>query len=422
MAEPLRLETWKLVKEGIARHYRHVATAKERGKLLVACNGLLPLEILAGLDAEELMGEPFAATQAADTRLITQLHEAAEQRGYPKDMCHYAKAFLGSMFLDKGTNGGSFPRPDLCVADCECTTHGNWMRAVSEYYDIPFFAFDHPYCFDGITEPKIQYYVSQCYEFIEWAEKATGRRYDEEKFMECFQRMMRCKQLWSEIEAMQKTVPAPLDLRALVTLYTPAVHCYLDLDDVESIYLSLKDEVQMRVDKGIGANPKEKFRILFYWIPAWYNLRDLRFVDDYGAVFLGSVYICHWGSDWWENPDGSMGRPEWLGQKPKDLDEAFRWLAIRTLGHPWRQEALLKNTLRYIEEYKVDGVVGHIARGCEAFLRGWQWLKMPLEERGIPCVSFEGSMADSRDYTDTEVKERLHTWLEGLGLRRMDTL
>jgi len=101
------------------------------------------------------MGEPYAATNAADVKLITQLHEAAERRGYPKDMCHYAKTFLGSMFLDQG-HMGKFPKPDLCVPDCECTTHGNWMRAVSEHYDIPFFAFDHPYCYDEISEHKIQ--------------------------------------------------------------------------------------------------------------------------------------------------------------------------------------------------------------------------------------------------------------------------
>ena len=60
-------------------------------------------------------------------------------------------------------------------------------------------------------------------------------------------------------------------------------------------------------------------------------------------------------------------------------------------------------------------------RGCEGYLRGFDWLLKPMTEMGVRCMTFEGSQADPRDYTPSQVHGRMEVFMESLGLSRLDT-
>ncbi len=415
------LKTWKMAKDLIARHFQEITEAKSRGKILVASSGVLPAEILSGMDVEWIFGEVYGANNAFYWKDSPEWHETCEQKGFDRNLCHYMKCYLSSLYLDRGFMGEYPKTPDFCIPDCECTTHGKWMEIVARHFDIPFFAIDHPYHIveDSRRERYIQYYVSQFYEFIEWVQKVTGRKWDEDKFIEGYMNTMEVKRLWSDITSLNKAIPAPLDLKSIATLMVPAVHIYLKKESIQ-FYKLVLEEVQERVQHKIAANPLEKCRLAFSMVPPWYALRDLRYVDKYGAAFVASSYNFHWGTDWWERNDGTIGRPEWVGKEPKNLDEAFAHVAERMLGHPWRIENAVKTHTKLVKEYNIDAMVIHCCRGCEGFLRGFDWLLAPMKELGIPCMAFEGSQADPRDYTPSQVQNRMDVFLESLGLNRLE--
>ena len=186
------LKTWKMAKDLIARHFQDIETATALKKILVASAGVLPAEILSGMDVEWIFGEVYAAMNSFHWKDSPQLHETCEQRGYDWNLCHYMKCYLSSLYLDKGFLG-TYPRiPDFCVSESECTTHGKWMEIVSKHLGLPFFSIDHPYDVVGKArgEHFIDYYVSQFYEFVAWMEKVTGKKWDEEKFIQGYMNTM----------------------------------------------------------------------------------------------------------------------------------------------------------------------------------------------------------------------------------------
>jgi benzoyl-CoA reductase subunit B len=331
------------------------------------------------------------------------------------------KCYLSSLYLDQGFLG-EFPRtPDFVIPDCECTTHGKWGEIVARHFNIPFFPLDHPAHIvkDVRREHYIQYYVDQYYEFIEWAQKVSGRKWDEEKFLQGFVNAFEVKRLWSEITNLNKAIPAPLDLQTILTLMVPSVHIYLKKESIE-FYKQVLEEVQERVAHKIAANPVEKCRLAFSMVPPWYALRDLRYVDQYGAIFVASSYTFHWGTDWWERNDGTIGRPEWVGKVPGSVDEALRHSAERMLGHPWSSDRQIKTHIKLVKEYHINAMVIHSMRGCEGFLKGFDWLLAPMRALDVPCMAFEGSQADPRDYTPSQVQGRMDVFLESLGLKRLE--
>ncbi|MDP2644782.1 MAG: 2-hydroxyacyl-CoA dehydratase family protein [Desulfobacterales bacterium] len=413
------LKTWKMAKDLIDRHFQEIKNAKARGKILVGSAGVLPAEILSGMDVEWIFGEVYAAVNAFNWKDSPELHEACEKRGYDRNLCHYMKCYLSSLFLDKGFMGTYPKTPDFCISEGECTTHGKWMEIVSKHLNVPFFDLDHPY--DIVDEaPRgehfVDYYVSQFYEFIEWMQKVTGIKWEEEKFFEGYRNTFEVKRLWSDITNLNKAIPAPLDLKSMATLMVPAIHIYLKKEAVE-FYKLLLEEVQERVEKKIAANPLEDLRFAFCSMPPWHALPDLRRMDNYGATFVAASYNFHWGTDWWEAADGTIGRPDWVGKEPRDLDEALRHVAERMLGHPLRIEAQIKTHTKIVKEYQIGALVYHGCRGCEGFLRGHDWLLKPMKELGVRCMAFEGSQADPRDYTVAQVHDRMDVFLESLGLK-----
>lgn len=135
-------ESWQKVKELRLEHYREIANAREEGKLVVVGYGEFPAPLLAGLGPHVYMhGEPCAASCAHSREFSVQCLREAENRGYGRDICAYARNFLGSMYLDRYAFGGPFPAPDLIVTNpLGCTAHAKWWQAVA---DLPCPLRDH---------------------------------------------------------------------------------------------------------------------------------------------------------------------------------------------------------------------------------------------------------------------------------------
>ncbi|MBI4288970.1 MAG: 2-hydroxyacyl-CoA dehydratase [Chloroflexi bacterium] len=196
------LQNWNRCRELRLQYYRDIATAREQGKLLVggSAGGLTVVAMGLG-HIVWLGGETYGATVGADPAFSYPCLEATEAAGMGRDTCVYFRNYFGSMLLDKYYFGGVFPKPDFLLQSHICDVYSKWYQAVSNHLGVPFFGIDNrpgPWG-EQRTERKIEYYASQLLDAIDWMEKVSRRKYDDEKFAKAVINEWEASRIWAEI-------------------------------------------------------------------------------------------------------------------------------------------------------------------------------------------------------------------------------
>jgi benzoyl-CoA reductase subunit B len=260
---------------------------------------------------------------------------------------------------------------------------------------------------------------------IEWLEKVTGRTYDDEKLIQAVHNECRSTSLWAEICALNKAIPAPLEEKTMYSLYvlgTLMKHSKI----VADFYEELRDEVKDRVEKGIAAIPNERCRLMSDTQPPWAFLSLFRYLENYGAVSVGSLYTFGLIGIWEVKPDGTWGprtTPKEQGIEIESRDQGLRILADWNLSKPeWQHfySPHLKTEMmvRIAREWSLDGVMLHYNRGCEGLTLGIAENRLGLIEAGFPVMTFEGNMGDEREFDLPKTTARVDAFMETLGIRK----
>ncbi len=422
------LETWNKAKEIRKNYYLDYAKAHERGGLRWAGGawtfGAIPCGL--GDDVWSITSEPYAASVAANKEFSMKCLEATERAGYARDLCSYMRNYWGSIILDEYLWGGPFPKPDFLWQDHICCSHAKWYQVVSDLEGgLPHFSIDvsvGPY--HQVNENKINYLVGQMHDGIEWLEKVTGRTYDDEKLIEAVYNECRSTSVWAEICCLNKAIPAPLEEKTMYSLYvlgTLMKHSKV----VADYYEELRDEVQDRVDNQIAAIPNERCRLMSDTQPPWGFLSLFRYLEQFGAISVGSLYTFGLIGVWEVKPDGTWGprtTPQQQGIEIKDRDQALRILADWNLSKPeWQHfySPHLKTDMmvRIAKEWSLHGVMLHYNRGCEGLSIGIAENRLGLIEAGYPVMTFEGNMGDEREFDLPKTMARVDAFMETLGFK-----
>lgn len=424
------LKCWNKAKEIRLNYYKNFAAAHEKGGLRWAGGAWSFDAIPAGLgdDVYPLTGEPYAASVAWNKDFALKCHEAVEKAGYARDLCSYMRNYWGSIMINKYVFGGEFPKPDFIWQDHICCSHAKWYQVVRdlEGKDIPMYCIDvsvGPY--EELTENRLDYVVGQMHDGIEWLEKVTGRKYDDEKLIQAVYTHCRSESLWAEVCALNKTVPSPLDEKTMYSLY---VHGTLNKSSrtVADFYEELRDEIKDRVERGIAAVANERCRVMSDTQPPWAFLNVFRYLEKYGCVSVGSLYTFGLIGMWDIQEDGSWGprkTPQEEGIEIKDRDQALRVLASWELKKPeWQHfySPQLKSEMmiRIAKEWKLDGVILHYNRGCEGLSLGIAENRLALIKAGFPVMAFEGNMGDEREFDEAQTMTRIDAFMESLGFEK----
>ena len=424
------LSCWNKAKELRNAYYKEYATAHDRGALRWAGGAWSLGAIPAGLgrDVHSLTSEPYGASIAFDRDFSIECMEATEKAGYARDLCSYMRNYWGSLLLNKFAFGGPFPKPDFIWQDHICCSHAKWYQVVTDIEpEIPMFSIDvsvGPY--HELNENRLNYVVGQLHDGIEWLEKTTGRKYNDELLFEAVENECRSTAVWAEICTLNKATPAPLDEKSMYSLY--ALGTLMKHDQrVADYYEELRDEVQERVDKGIAAVANERCRVMSDTQPPWAFLDVFRYLEQFGCVSVGSLYTFALIGMWEEKPDGSWGArttPMQQGIEITDRDQALRIIADWNLSKPeWQHfySPHLKSEMmiRIAKEWNLDGVMLHYNRGCEGLTIGIAENRLALLEAGYPVMTFEGNMGDEREFDRAKTVDRIDTFMETLGLRKL---
>jgi benzoyl-CoA reductase subunit B len=422
--EPLKC--WPKAKELRLKYYKDYQQAREKGGIRWTGGAWSFDAIPAGLgrDVYNVTGEPYAASVAFDRKLSLECLEAAEAKGWARDLCSYMRNYWGSMYLKKYAFGGDYPDPDFCFQDHICCSHGKWYQHVAEYKNVPYFCIDvsvGPY--KDIDENRLMFVVNQMHESIEWLEKVTGRKYQDELLIEAVENETRSTSTWAEVCCLNMAKPAPLDEKTMYSLYvhgTLAKHA----KEVADFYEELRDEVKYRVENHIAAVPNEQCRLMSDTQPPWGFLKVFRYLEKYGAISVGSLYTFGLIGVWETKPDGTWGprtTPMQKGEKITSRDEALRILADWNLSKPeWQHfyDPNLKTEmmLQIVKQWKLDGVMLHLNRGCEGLSCGIMENRLGIAKAGVPVMTFEGNMGDEREFDEKRVVARIDSFMETLGV------
>lgn len=389
------------VKELIARHYLEGRYANQARKVAWVTSGA-PVELLKAFDFYVLYPENHAAVCGA-MRIAEDLAVQAENAGYSRDICSYARTDLGALFSGR-TPAGRLPRPDLLYACTNiCQTVLAWYRVLADHFGVPLILIDTPFLYHPPGDHVLRYVQRQFEAAIPQVERVAGRSLDENHLRETTRLSRMASQLWMEIMECAQHHPAPISVMDQFTHMAPIVEMRGDEKTVD-YYAGMLREVRQRISQGIGVVKDEKRRLLWDNLPIWFRLRSLaEQLGERGAVLTASTYTNAWGElaemvDP-ETPFGSMAR-------------VYLYPILnQSTGHK------LKIMQRMVGKYELDGAILHSDRSCKPYSIGQMDQRDRLsKELGIPAILLDADHNDPRSYSDEQVATRLGAFMEMLGV------
>jgi len=377
-------------------YYFMVKHASWFGKKVAWITSGGPVEPLYAMGILPFYPENYGAMCGA-SRTSVSLCEAAEQKGYSRDLCSYVLTDLGSYVTEKGPLG-RLPKPDFLVcANNICGTVIKWYEIQARTYQAPLFFLDTPFIHDDPHEHTLRYVEKQMEAYISFLEEQTGRPFVEKKFQKVVARSFETISLWREILDLSRNHPAPfaafdafIHMAPIVTLRgTRWAACY---------YKKLKKELEERVKKRVGAFAREEIRLIWDNIPIWYDIRNLsKLLSANGAILVADTYTSAWG----------MEEPT-LTYSLSAMARAYTTIHLnRSLQYKIQKMANL------IEKYEADGFIMHSNRSCKPYSLGQYDLKREVTRlTGKPGLIIEADHTDSRSYSPQQVEKQILTFLE----------
>jgi benzoyl-CoA reductase subunit B len=438
-----QFDCWNRAKELRMEIYQKLAQkASGEKNWLVASGGtegLIGLPAGLGDDYVPFGGEPYGASTGALLK-SEQMMAYCEAKGYARDLCGYCRNYLGSTFADKFTFGGKYPHPDFYFQLHFCDTHGKWYQPAAEYTGKPYFVIDigAPYRWPKWHESqerkrnKYEYIVSQMHDGIEWMEKVTGRKYNDEKLADAVYNEIMATSKWAKCCELNKNIPAPMDEKSMYAFYVIHVLRRHTKEAVE-FFDTLYDELKDRIAKGIAGSEYERYRMIHNSQPPWYGLHIFRYMEKFGVVCVGSQYDFMLSGGWEYYYDENDMAHVRAAEPPADLREKLRTRddSLQTLASWLLDYGLQIISFRFpmIERRNIDvaiardwncqGVIMHLNRGCEGWAVGQLEVRRALIEAGFPVLAYEGNVADPREFDEPRTFARIDAFMESQKLKKL---
>jgi benzoyl-CoA reductase/2-hydroxyglutaryl-CoA dehydratase subunit BcrC/BadD/HgdB len=429
-----KLASTKLGGKLVNDYWEMVFRAKEEGKLVCWYEGSAINPFLQAADICWVHGEAYSAMLAARHQ-EGPAQKAAEERGYQRELCSYARTHLGcaltnlrnpvppdapfvSMAEDKYLSH-RLPAPDMIIsAYAYCSTGQQWDEMTSRLFGkkIPIFNVSLPwiwaqkpdagYLKGQEWEETSAYVAKQLRDMVVFIEQQTGKAYDWDRLRELMRQVKRASELRLEAMALCSSRPAPASFFDWVASIAPINHLPVGPQIVE-FFQAVKSEVEQRVAQGVGAIHKEKYRLFFDGIMNWNKVGWLaeKFANYDAAVIAGRY--THMA--FWQEP-GLI-----------DANDPVLGMAQNYLVCPNNHSApiLINKILELCDQYEVDGMVLHASRTCRAFTNP-QFLiaDAASKRRGLQTSTFEGDVTDDSFYKDELVNSRVEAMLEAIDARR----
>jgi bcr-type benzoyl-CoA reductase subunit B len=403
-SDPKKIQSTKRMKEIMTHYYIEAKTAADTGKKVAWITSGGPVEPLIAMDVVPVYPENHGAMIGA-SKMGVDLCEKAEEMGYSRDLCSYARSDIGCAPVDGGPIGG-LPAPDMLVC-CNniCGTVVKWYEIQARYYNVPLFILDTPFCHTEFTPEARRYVRAQIDEYIAFLETHCGRPLDRDHLQEVGRLAMEGAQLWRRVLETAKNKPAPLScfdaffhLALIVTLRGRQV--------VVDYYQELLAEMEDRIQKGIGAVDQEDFRLLWDNLPIWNRMRWLseKFAE-HNACLVADTYTSAWKHTFeMIDPDDFLN----------SMAEIYTMVYLN-IGVDQMAETITE----MVDAYEVDGLVMHSNRSCKPYSFGqYDIQNMVSSRKDLPVLMIEADMVDERSFSESQIANRIDAFMEMLKAKK----
>lgn len=390
-------------KELVSRHYLKGQYANECHTPVAWVTSGAPVEFLTALGYFVHYPENHAA-MCGIRRQAVEIMGKAEDEGYSRDICSYARTDFGSLFSGI-TPVGRLPRPDLLVC-CNniCQTVVSWYRILAYHTGAELIIIDTPFLYQEAREHDVAYVKAQIESAILTAERVAGRSLSYSRLVDVTVKSKEASLLWQQVLARASNVPSPITAFDQFILMGPIVEMRGSEDTID-FYRDLVRELDDRVNKGISAVRDEQVRLIWDNLPIWYRVRKFsNLLAEHKAACVTSTYTNAWGE---------------LAHlmDPRDPVESMAKVYLhpilnRSTGHK------LETIRTMVNQFKAHGVILHSDRSCKPYSLGQMDQRDLLAGiHGIQALLLEADHSDERVYSDEQAEARIQAFLETIGKR-----
>ncbi len=356
----------------------------------------VPSEIFFPLDIVPFPAETVMA-MFANSRLAADLLGIAEENHCSRDACSFLRGTIGASIAN------ILPTPDFLICtSLYCDGSAKTFYSLSKRYNKPYFFIDIPYEYD--LDYSVKYVASQLESIMKEMARIMGKSLDYDKLSQAIRYANEARDYFEAVSKLRQTAPSPMLGGEAIDYASMLSHIWGSKEAVD-LYKMLYDELKEKVDNKKGALGEEKYRLLWRQLRPYYTDEIFKYLELENKaiiVFEEANYI-HWDR--------------------MDPDDPFISLAKKLLSNPplgpfkrWRDVSL-----KFIDDYKVDGVVEFAQWGCRHLNSGTQILKEEIRDMGIPFLVLDGDCVDRRDYSWAQFKTRIDAFLEILQQKKNKT-
>ena len=361
--------------------------------------GMFSNEIFRAMGLNDWLNElPALMLPLLDPNAATKYIDAAENEGYPADLCNFPKAPLGVHLM------GHYP--DFCAAvtpRLACDGEVSAYNPIQRKTNMPTFRLDIPFDFKG--KRGEDYVTKELFRLIQWLEKNTPGKMDWDKLKEICETRNETVELEMELWEMLRQRPAPLAAEALWLPHVWAFSAYPGTKNSLQMYKDLVKLGEDNMKKGISAAPKENYRALLW------NVTMLHFPDFF---------------PWIENKYGVAMVMESMSHNlipyidTSSEEEMLRGLARITMQGPMARHlrgAMENNNddLAYIcQNYDIDMVIVAANLGCKQSSALNTIGREITREMGIPYCVVEYDLVDPRVASKQDIMDQIDDFMENV--------
>lgn len=372
------------------------------------CSSAGPAELLRAFGFKVFFPENHSAILGA-SRFASDMIPIANSEGFSPDICTYLTSDVGAFLsgftpLTKAYGIEKVPKPDVLVYNTnQCRDVGDWFRFYSKYYNVPLLGIHSPSFVNTVTDAEVKNVSSQMQAMIPELEKITDQSFELNRLKQTIKYSSEATMLWNDILRSAQNIPAP------ITFFDATIHMaaivVLRGDPIAiDYYKTLKNEMQNRINDGIGAIEEESVRLYWDGMPIWGKLRSLSnlFADNRTTV-VASTYCNSWIFDVFDpnDPFDSMAR-------------AYTELFIN------RDEYFKQDYLKQMAiDYQIDGIIYHDCKTCPNNSNNRYQLPQRLqEENNLPFIVINGDVNDLRLFSEEQSQNTIEAFIEQISVRK----
>lgn len=290
--------------------FASVRKAVAEGSPFAVVNANAPQEILRALDVPFVVNQWWASIVAAkqQSRRYQSLLRAHD---FPADVEAYSAQGLAAAFDEDAENApwGGLPRPDFvhAVASSDPTLKlfEQWGEAIGADCFIYERTIDpRPDLYSdwweqlpgnweaAVEAERVDLMVSEMRGVIARVEAKTGRTFNEARFAEVMALVNEQEEYYRKTrDLVARTVPAPIGVvDSMPATMVPQWH--RGTEWARDAARAFHDEVNARVDAGLGACPNERVRLMWVGRGLWSEMGFYqKWEESHGAIFVWSMYL-----------------------------------------------------------------------------------------------------------------------------------